>query len=70
MLYRSSVYYSTTVRIYIANKAAQKIYNKLVVQVVAKYKVRHPRAGSNCHDSAARGLRLTESILADYTGAL
>ena len=31
------VYYSTTVRIYIANKAAPKIYNKLNVQVVAKF---------------------------------
>ena len=35
-LYRSIVCYSATVRIYIANKAAQKIYNKHNVQVVAK----------------------------------
>ena len=39
------VYYSTTVRMYIANKAAQKIYNKHNVQVVAKYNV-HCRARS------------------------
>ena len=31
------VYYSATVQMYIANKAAQKIYNKHNVQVVAKY---------------------------------
>ena len=42
-----AVYYSITVRIYIANKAAQKIYKKHNAQV----NVRH-RSGSN--DSAAR----------------
>ena len=39
-------YYSTTVRLYIANKAAQKLYNKHNVQVVAKYDVRHSRSAS------------------------
>ena len=31
------VYYSTTARVYIANKAAQKIYNKHNLQVVARW---------------------------------
>ena len=33
------VYYSRTLRIYIANKTIQKIYHKNNVQVIAKYNV-------------------------------